>query len=903
MRIWNRFWSRIALNGFLAVSLLAVAYACVLAKQSVSLVFDVSCERILDLTVYYTAESGVYFSEEQTATASIAEGDSHVEVRLPTPAVKRLRIDFDGPPGRLTIRNPVLRGRHVVPLDCATFVPSSDIDGVEASCGTTLDVSFGDGDPFITYAGDLDVKSPDTGSFRSILGFLRPELMSLVFVLLVALVQVNLHRAETEGDATPFSRLPVRPDSSSFLKSLGSLFVQIWSDRAFVAYMVAVVLIGWGFELANCTITVDDEIILFHPATITWVRQGRWGMCLSALLFGNVSAPVVPLLITLVLYSVSFCIFFAGSGREKYFLFPIYVAFPTLFQSFSFNSLNPGIGIAFLCAALAAKCVFSRGIASIVIGVLLGSVALGIYQVFLLFLAAGIAFLWMKSIAEHSFFLRWRALVRDGTRTTAVVLGSICLYNGIQWGSKWFLGISQDDFVSRNYIRPIENADQWRQWFFTEIWKIHEFLAGSTWFYPEHMAAFGALMVFVLSVLPLLVVFGRRQVVVKILQILGFVFLLCVPFLPDTLNNASGIPTRVITVVLPLSLVSLVYFSLRETRAFPMFRAVLLALSAVAGLQCLWCLNLETYSVLLQNRYDASFANELRTRIDELPDVSELKASGRGIPLTIVGICKWDVFTGPHKGKNWPDWESENIGNSCFAETARFASVLRLCTGERFDYRPIETCSQEILRHAESMPMWPLKGSVSCLEGVVIVKFTDRYDLVGRKLMYKEQPKNPVNGFDELVYTEIPEENCLFSYTDGDLQREPFDVVRLSDLSFELTGTAPQIAMKPFSDGANPYVVLELSVFFDRADSLELWNDIPAQHCRFQFYTGDNVLKLRVPVRFLAKGITIRPGGGSVRRFTIKSLKVYADRAYTERLCELNPGMRETLARQMEERN
>ena len=188
---------------------------------------------------------------------------------------------------------------------------------------------------------------------------------------------------------------------------------------------------------------------------------------------------------------------------------------------------------------------------------------------------------------------------------------------------------------------------------------------------------------------------------------------------------------------------------------------------------------------------------------------------------------------------------------------------------------------------------------------VAIVKFSDYLPPdfpfsdgpSDRRCCFKMDMRAPTIGFDELVFTRPKEENLLFAYTANDLLpavshariHEPETV---DGIALEMIGSDPWIVFRPFHTD-EPYAIVELALEMGAADTIGLWEDVPAQCSRFRFSAGDGTLRLRVPSSFLDRPFRIDLGDRRTGKVRIRSLKVYADKAYAERLFELNPGLRE----------
>lgn len=679
--------------------------------------FDLDVEWAIPVQIYYAGEAEVPFQEGLSVTRWAGPGKSVVKIRLPVHTLRALRIDFGQNPGRFFVGPVHVEGATEQTLDWKRFAPSPDVENQNADDSGTLRASSKRIDPFFVYDGRLDIRArfPFDGLARLVF------IAVLVFFLAEFDVRFSGGHGVCQG-AGCLSRI-VRDLARRTLLP----FSAVLKDKRFLVYMAVVLAAGWGFELANFTTTFDDETVLFHPPRELWIGQGRWVLYLLDGLLCNVSAPFVALGVTLSLYALSFCLVFWRAGRDKYVLFPIYAAFPMLFQSFSFSSLNPGIGLGFLTAAMSARMVFERGTPTILAGMAFGCLALGTYQVFLVYMAIAILYLLLSRVVRRSFFLRGDLLARSFGRALIVVVGSIALYQTIQFRFVSDMGGMADGFVRQVYVQPIGSMEEFSRWIGLMAGKVTAILSGHPVFFPFRLRAFCAMSVVAPLAAAWCILLGwRRGPFSKGAVLFGLAILAALPFAPDSLNRFAGIPCRVITVLLPASLVAFLSIALRMAQEAGRFRLVICILCAAAGLQFLWSLNLETYSNVLQNRWDANFANDLNARIEVLPEVARLEAEEREIPLTVVGSCRFDrSFLPPNSRNGWPQWEFESIGRSTFAVPKRFADTLRLHTGERFRFVPIEDLSDEVRSFADGMPVWPQNGSIAWFDGLVVIKFEE----------------------------------------------------------------------------------------------------------------------------------------------------------------------------------
>jgi len=143
--------------------------------------------------------------------------------------------------------------------------------------------------------------------------------------------------------------------------SFERLINELKANRYWLCYLILIAVIGFAYELFNFSLTIDEELYagMKHASeAVGWVQQGRWGMYLLSFLFPvNPIIPFVPMFLTLVFSALSFAIvvkiILPHVGLERYFAAPLFIVCPVLYYSYSFNTLNYGLGIGFFTGALA----------------------------------------------------------------------------------------------------------------------------------------------------------------------------------------------------------------------------------------------------------------------------------------------------------------------------------------------------------------------------------------------------------------------------------------------------------------------------------------------------------------------------------------------------------------------
>lgn len=223
---------------------------------------------------------------------------------------------------------------------------------------------------------------------------------------------------------------------------------------------IAVFLLVYGTELANFSLSIDEEVATlnlgFFPnadqATIAgaWLSQGRWGMTLLTWILPNYEA--IPFLSTL-LFGVGLCFAafcgirsFGLQGARAYLFAVVHTGFPLWLHIAQFNTLAGGFGFGIAAAAFGAGLAVRAGHArERVVAVLLLAFAFSAYQT-LTFYAVVFALFALHAVHD----VRLREGGDTGLRTyfdrrsvwvIATFIAAMLAYWVIQFLAMWISGI------------------------------------------------------------------------------------------------------------------------------------------------------------------------------------------------------------------------------------------------------------------------------------------------------------------------------------------------------------------------------------------------------------------------------------------------------------------------------
>ena len=858
----------------------------------------IEASRPFSMEFYFVQDEAAAFRER--IAVNIPKGASDVAATIPVKHLRKLRVDFGSAPGVVKIGRLHVCGQPDVLLDWNDFKPKKDIQRYDVQPDGTLVLASRRNDPYVVYDKPLDVGT------RRFCGRRFYALFAFALLMLVALFVLLLGmdvwlwstlRSACARVVSPFVR-----EWQLLFRAANVFLRRLWADKPFLVYMAVVVLLGWGFELANFTYTFDDDVILFQKSDEFkgWVTQGRWAMYGLWALMGNPSVPVLPLLLTLILYSLSFCMMFEADGKFRYVLFPLYATFPLLFLSFSFSSLNPGVGFGFLFATCAVRLSEKENYIAILGSIFLAMLAISFYQVFALYVMIGMGYVLVKYLIRDDAL--WMVVVRSFLRMIFILVASFCCYKIVQWCFSTALNVNAT-FENR-YVIPISGSDAWMRWS-RLIWrKIWYCITGSSRFFPQELWGYSFLLK-VAAVFMMMWMFVKKHFVKRILCVCGCVAILMLPFSVDLINANAAFPLRVIAITLPLASLSFVSLAMRMiSQKRKVYLCLISILCMISGWQFLWGLNQLTFMSLRQNRKDQAFIEELQNRINSIPEFALLslekeRRSSPTIPLCVIG----NSFYGRGRTYNapeeipWPDREIEIVGRSLLSVPNRFGSAFRAYGNTLYTFVPAGRCSMECVRFIETMPVWPLNGSVAVFDGMVIIKFSDH--------MPGEFPRGGktcsrngyrINGFEELIYTKPEVSSLVDELAMPSVQstvRCSISGITSNEFNLAVNGARdPQIHFKPVAIDV-PYSIMEISVNSDKPDMLGLWKGLPRQMCLFSINQGENLVRLRVPSYFLKSGMRLDPGTGKASKMTL-SIRIYADRKYTENLLKLNPELKDS---------
>jgi hypothetical protein len=493
-----------------------------------------------------------------------------------------------------------------------------------------------------------------------------------------------------------------------------------------VAILSLVYFFFYAQHATSYVLAIDDEFPPFIGYDY-WLTQGRWSMYLLTWLVPNTTLPFVPFVLFGLFGVFAYLILLRALGVRNlslahYFIFPVFIAFPTWAFLADFRNNMPGSGMALALTAMAAL-TFRRLLLSAVVEakrpstsmvvhatvcIALGAAAIGVYQSFLL--AQTVLYLSVMLALLCAGSLNARQVVPCLAIMAGLLAFSLAAYVLI---AKAALIISGQDL---SYVQVFFKLDDFLALPGPVIYRTGEQALGV---YLGFRANYGAISCFL--VLPLvLAFFGLARVAAGngraiALPISGLVIvILAVPFAINLMAGGT-MPTRSFVAV-PVAITALCVIGVGYTSASILRLALIL--SPLVYLHILQISSQFYANRILARTHDQLLAGAIYERIAQvIPDMSpeqRYRIDFYGAKPFVAPFQRPPNATG---GYSFFEWDG--------GSTDRILNYLRLIGFTNLD-RPDAEARASAVPIFESMPVWPAKGSIGLSNGMILVKLGNK---------------------------------------------------------------------------------------------------------------------------------------------------------------------------------
>ncbi len=490
----------------------------------------------------------------------------------------------------------------------------------------------------------------------------------------------------------------------------------IADNKFLIVVALLVALLVYGVELGSFTLSIDEEVAAYEPASWkAWLSQGRWGMALLLKLLPNFT--YIPYLATLLfctllsLSSVYLAKQFFSDRKEAAVFIILFVAAPIWLHVGEFNTLSWGVGIALAVCAFSVHLFKQKKISSTIFAVMCVGFATAVYQALVIFYAMTILMLamkeWHQTAKADSNELRFTAMLIPLVRLGVSVVLAVGFYLAVQKIAMMLVPV-QITHVG-TFVHISDYLENPVATFLSAGHKIARLITGTD---ASYLGWGWAVLL-----LPWLGAFAcvryafslSRRPRLLLMQSFAALLLLFLTF-SLVLLAAGLLPLRAV-VGFPLLCAVLGTLGFRFLKKWPRVRASILVYSTVI---CVWMAAFLFGLDALARQRDEVMATKISAEITRVAP-----AYLNIVPVVFVGEWAHQPVQGVSN--------VEIFGTSFFQQDGgnrfRMLMFMRFIGTTNIESRPPSTI-KPFLRDIEKMPSWPAQGSVAQVNNVVVVKLS-----------------------------------------------------------------------------------------------------------------------------------------------------------------------------------
>ncbi len=510
-----------------------------------------------------------------------------------------------------------------------------------------------------------------------------------------------------------------------FKRWLCSIIDFISKNKLLIFLSSLVAIVCYGYEIVNFTLSIDEEVASVYNISLSaWISQGRFGITLIKLIFGtNKIFPFWDTLISVILLIIAailWCTVFSFAGGKNntrkvslnkigLILFTVvFISFPVHAEYISFCTYNIEVSLGFIIAALSLQLItqwilYSKSKVYLISGIFALTLSISIYQSFLFLFFSGFCtycvYFFSTSYDSAQYFSK-REIMTIFLKFLLAIIAALVIYECISSFLKIF-------YPSTGYI---EGFFQWGKGNYkiilNQLYKdIQSIVYGNRIFGGK----------FVMPTIGVGIIIAgfyffrnKRQRFIIPLSIIG---LLVSPFI---LSIVLGSPTPLrAQQTLPFMMGSvwcLFYYSI-DKKFIRYITILIVAFAVVYQSQSIAKL---FYGDHCRYQQDIALGNQIAYRIESL-GVGE-------IPIQPV------VYVGKHSQRLTKNIiSSEVLGHSFFEwDNGNVYRIIAFMNTLGYNYNfPTKEQVDNAKEISKPMPSWPDINSVTCKNGVVIVKLSD----------------------------------------------------------------------------------------------------------------------------------------------------------------------------------
>jgi hypothetical protein len=504
--------------------------------------------------------------------------------------------------------------------------------------------------------------------------------------------------------------------------SSSSLKEYLSGNSMMLVFAILIVVISFGYELFNFTLTIDEELMSFMMAKdlTTYINLDRWGnYWLNRLLMPESVLPYLPTLIALLCMAGSAFLLIAkrkGELLAAIIFFVIFLSSPVHSYWLAFSIISPYIAIGMLVSTIGFLSFEEAEYRSknrwilYLFSVLGLTIAISVYQALLAYFLTLIAFYLFSKLQTD------KELKFPDFALLILRIGVIC---GISFGIYYVIGLFQKKMTGgTSGILNHEYLSKFILWDKESVGQILSNLSSfiiATFFPVDSGRAYTGAVVYSVVILLIMIVFfvfrSKLKTISKTLSVILLLVFVLSPFAVMFLNGAV-LPPRTF-MALPLMMGLLWWLVYRESGSF--FKKVLMVVALFIFIGNIQKNTRLFYSSHVANEADYVMASRIVSRIDKLK------------PEPVDGTIQVS-FIGKYSHPVNPLFIQSAVHGSSFfwmnvRGSERLLAFLKIAGFYEFNLIPQSKYS----KHSKvlSMPSWPEKGAVRLIGNTVVVKLSE----------------------------------------------------------------------------------------------------------------------------------------------------------------------------------
>lgn len=469
-------------------------------------------------------------------------------------------------------------------------------------------------------------------------------------------------------------------------------------------------LSGYGFELFNLNLTIDDEVLGSIDHSSIYITTGRWGQYLLAkYLLPQPVIPFVPLFIALFFFLCSVLLLLDNwnlkNNYERIMVGSTALAFPTMGFMLTFSAINFGIGISLFCIVLAYVIFMKYEKMNSYYGVFPAAFAISIYQGIAIVLPTlFLIHLLLDSVYKETQKINWHLIYR-------MITFSILSF------SLYVLAAKISLFLINHELWYVDSYFSFKQIYlnFADVFSRTIQVMSDT--YSGSYSIFGSS----LSALPFLIILSitgfsvslakmNTSISVKLFIFFLYILLISLPFIPGLF--AKGTISIRFLIGVPFTIAGILALGFSYRSKF--FRLAFLSTTAITLFQSVVSLNTLFSSSALALEADRNLAGRLLSSIhstlyeyNDTPPVFFEVVGHISRPSTRLNP-KIETF-----GASFYEWDGGSSGRILFF----LKTIEQLNLNQLPDSR-----KKEFFDKAKLMPDWPKHGSIVVIGDTLVIK-------------------------------------------------------------------------------------------------------------------------------------------------------------------------------------